>query len=222
MKSNIVMETIDRELAGQIVPQRTKDNFLGLGEIIGIVNLDRLAVGKQAVQFSHFLNSENTSEFVKELQKQTGAPVYYKPTKSSRGWIHPFLALKFLTHYNPKFEISVYKWLFDHLIQNRINSADSFNKMSGILYKYAPNKAKFPQMIQWTAKKIKEIIGVDDWNKATIEQLRRRDELQNLISDIVSSVGDCRLGFKIAIKADSQKNNGDYSDIDLGLKEILD
>lgn len=215
MKGNVVMETIDRELAGKIVPQRTKDNFLGLGEILGIVNMDRISIGKQPVQFSHFLNSENTAEFVKELEKQTNAPVYYKATKSSRGWVHPFLALKFLTHYNPKFEICVYRWLFDHLIQNRISSADSFNKMSGIIYKYAPNKAKFPQMIQWTAKKIKEVIGADDWNKATIEQLRRRDELQNLISDLISSVGDCRLGFKIALKADSQKYGGAYADIEL-------
>lgn len=205
MSSNKVMETTDRELCGRIVKQRTRDAYFSLGDIVGIVNLDRLSQGKQAVQFSHFTSSENTSEFIVELEKETGNPAYYRATKSSRGWIHPFLALKFLTHYNPKFEIQVYKWVFDYLIDNRIKSSDSFNKMSGVLFKYSVNKAKFAKNIQIVASEIKTMIGAEDWNKATEIQLKRRDELQNLIADLVTSLGDCRQGITLAYKVYKDK-----------------
>lgn len=215
MKSNVIMESIDRELAGQIVPQRTCDGYFSLGAIMTIINRDRINRELGSIQFSHFANIENIKEFIFELEKDIGKPSYYRGTKSSRGWIHPFLALKFLTHYNPKFEIQVYKWFFDYLIDNRIRSADSYTRMCGVIAKHAPNKAKIQQCIIWTANKIKEIVGVEDWNKATEAELKRRDELQDMISDMMTTIGNCRIGFKYAIKADALKNGGKYADIEI-------
>lgn len=213
MKTNQILESIDRELCGKIVAQRTCDSFLSLGAVLSIINTDRIARDLGAVQFSHFLQIENVSEFVKALEIETGAPVYHKATKSSRGWVHPFLALKMLTHYNPQFEIQVYKWLFDYLIQNRIKSADSYTRLCGVIAKFSPNKSKIQHTIQWVARKIREVVGVSEWNKATQMQLQRRDELQNMFSDLAESLGDCKLAWRVALRTDSQKYGGDYKNI---------
>lgn len=205
MKTNQIMESVDRELCGRIIPQRTKDGYFALNNCIAIINAERLNQNKPLVSFWHFLQSENVSDFVAELEKETGQQSYYKATKSSSGWVHPFLALKFLTHYNPKLEIQIYKWLLDYLIDNRISSGDSFNKMSGVLFKHSVNKAKFPKNIQIVASEIKKMIGVDDWNRATENQLKRRDELQNLIADLTTSLGDCRQGITLAYKVYKDK-----------------
>lgn len=208
MKTNQIVESVDRELEGRIVPQRTKDSFFALNPIISIINLQRLESGQPIVSFWHFLQNENVKEFVCELEKETGASVYHKATKSSQGWVHPFLAIKFLTHYNPKFEIQIYKWLFDYLMQNRISSCDSFNRMSGVLLKYAKNKTKFAQGMMGLSKKIRHYVGICEslsWNKATQEQLARRDELQNLIADLTESLGDNEQAIKLALKVYKDK-----------------
>ena len=48
-------------------------------------------------------------------------------------------------------------------------------------------------------KQIKDFIGVSDWNKASQEQLKKRDELQNFISDLAETLQNSkeavRLGF---------------------------
>lgn len=217
MKTNQIIESVDRELCGKIVAQRTSDSFLSLGAIMSIINTDRVARELGAVQFSHFLQSENVRAFIDELEKETGAKVYYRATKSSRGWVHPFLALKMLTHYSPKFEIRVYKWLFDYLIENRVKSSDSYVRMCGVIAKYAANKAKIQACIQFVANKIKEACGVESWNTATQEQLKRRDEFQNMFSDLAESLADIRIAWRVALKTDSQKYDGRYSQIPINL-----
>ncbi len=217
MKTNQIIESVDRELGGVIVAQRTKDSFLALQPLMSIINMQRLQQGLAVVSFWHFLQNENVSAFVAELEKETNAPVYYKATKSSRGWVHPFLAIKFLTHYNPKFEIQVYKWLFDYLIENRVKSSDSYLRMCGAIAKYAPNKAKIQKCIQFVANKIKDACGVDNWNNATQEQLKRRDSFQNLFADLAESLGDIQIAWRISLKTDSKKYDGRYSQIPLNL-----
>ncbi len=218
MKTNQILESVDRELGGVIVPQRTKDSFLALQPLMSIVNMQRLQQGLAAVTFWHFLQNDNVKAFVDELEKDIKAPVYYKATKSSRGWVHPFLAIKFLTHYNPRFEIQVYKWLFDYLIENRVKSSDSYIRMCGVISKYAPNKAKIQACIQFVANKIKEACGVESWNNATQAQLKRRDSFQNMFADLAESLGDIQVAWKIALKTDSQKYDGRYSQIPISLR----
>lgn len=207
MATNQIMESIDRDLCGVIVKQRTKDKFFCLGDVMKIINLDKIKNGYPTIDFYDFLRVENVKSFIEELEKDIKTTCYIKATKSSRGWIHPFLALKFLTYYNPKLEIQIYKWLMDYLIDNRISSSDSYNKMCGVLFKYAKNKAKFPMAIKNLANTIKDlIIGKDkEWNKATEDELKHRDELHNLIADLTASLGDCNQGIKLGIKVYKDK-----------------
>ena len=198
MKTNQVMESIDRKLCGRIVRQRTKDGFMRLWDIEAIGKLYRLENGLPELSLKDYMNSQNVKEFLAELEKEVGTNPYIKSTKANSGWIHPFFAIKMLTHFNPKFEVQVYKWLWDYLIQNRIDSGDSYVKMCGSLYAYTTQKAKFQQSIKTLSKNIREHFGVDTWNNATQEQLKLRDELQTNIADFAKTLNNAYHGLVFA------------------------
>lgn len=200
MKTNQVMESIDRELCGRIVRQRTQDGFFALNDIVSIGNLFRAESGKVMVNFSRFLLLDNVKEFLGELEKEIGTNPYIRGYKNRTGWVHPYFAIKILLWFNPKFEIQVYQWLFDYLIDNRIKGGDSYNVMCGVLFKYADNKALFHKNIKKVANSIKEILKVNDWNRATSEQLKERDCLQNYITDATRTLKNSTEGFKFGVK----------------------
>lgn len=205
MKTNQVMETIDRELCGRIVRQRTKDGFMRLWDIEAIGKLYRLENGLPELSLKDYVNSQNVKEFLAELEKEIGSKPYIKSTKSNSGWIHPFFAIKMLTHFNPRFEVQVYKWLWDYLIQSRIDSGDSYVKMCGSLYAYTTQKAKFQQSIKALSKNIRNHFGVDTWNNATQEQLKLRDELQTNIADFAKTLQNAYQGLVFACDVYSSK-----------------
>lgn len=205
MKTNQVMESIDRELCGRIVRQRTKDGFMRLWDIEAIGKLYRLENGLPELSLKDYVNSQNVKEFLAELEKEIGSKPYIKSTKSNSGWIHPFFAIKMLTHFNPRFEVQVYKWLWDYLIQSRIDSGDSYVKMCGSLYAYTTQKAKFQQSIKALSKNIRNHFRVNNWNKATQEQLKLRDELQTNIADFAKTLQNAYQGLVFACDVYSSK-----------------
>lgn len=210
MKTNVVMESIDRELMGLIIKQRTKDEFFNLGDIKKLVIKYGIENNKDFYNFrlDNFLASDNVKEFIAELEEEKGCQVYYKGGKGRDGWVHPYLAIKILTHYIPKLEIRVYDWLFDYLIRNRKNSCDSYKNMCGVLWTHARNKSLFSKDLQKLANLIKEKVGCDDWNEATKEQLEKRDYLHNIIKDFVDALQDCKNGIAFAMVAyDKRYNN---------------
>lgn len=200
MKTNQIMETIDRSLCGRIVRQRTKDEFFRLDDILSIGNLYRIENNLPLVDFSRYLLTDNVKEFLNELRKEIGIEPYIKGAKNKSGWVHPYFAIKILTWFNPRFEVQVYKWLFDYLIQSRISGGNSYQVMCGVLYNYCNNKAKFTIDIKNLAHKIKDILKVDDWNKATNKQLQDRDLIHSYITDLTRTLKDAKLGAKLGIQ----------------------
>lgn len=208
MKTNQVLESISRDLEGRIIKQRTKDEFLCLDDILAIGNLYRLNKGLKAVNFSCYIGSEKTQEFILELEKELGKTPYIRGAKNKSGWVHPFLGIKILTWFNPSFEVKVYKWLFDYLIEHRIKGANSYQTMCGVLFNYCSNKAIFSNDIQNLAIMIKQIIKVEDWNKASNEQLAERDLLHNYITDLTRTLKDADRGIRLGIEMyKSRKDN---------------
>jgi len=199
--SKFVMKTIDRELCGVIIWQR-EDEFLALSHIVKIINNERAKNGLAYVNIVHFFQTQNVKDFITELDKEIGKPCYIRATKSSTGWIHPFLAIKILTHYNPKLEIQVYKWLWDYLIDNRHRTIKSNIAMRGALYTYATQKDRisFSKNIKALQQRIKEIIGVEDWNKATNEQLVMRNESQMMIAEVAITTHNSQFGAKVGLE----------------------
>lgn len=207
MKTNQIMETRDRDLCGLIVRQRTKDGFMNLDDVTNIVYQARINSGFNAkgFNFSNWLTSDSTQEFLVELENEIGTNPYIRGAKNRSGWIHPFFAIKILTHFNPRFEVQVYKWLWDYLIQSRIKSSDSYTIMSGVLYKYSKSKTEFPKGIKMLADRIKRTIGAECWNEATQEQLQRRDELQTYIADFTRTFKDTKQGIRMAVAVWDEK-----------------
>lgn len=205
MKTNQIMESVDRELCGRIVRQRTRDGFMRLWDIEAVGKLYRLENGLPELSLKDYVNSQNVKEFLAELEKEIGTSPYIKSTKANSGWIHPFFAVKMLTHFNPKFEVQVYKWLWDYLIQNRVNSGDSYNTMCGVLYKYTSNKTKFHNDIKTLANMIKDKVRCDDWNTAIKEQLEKRNYLQTSIADLTQTLKEPRQAIKIAFQMYDKK-----------------
>lgn len=204
MQTNQVMVSQDRELCGIVVRQRTADAFMSLDDIQNIAVKVRLDSGKAVASFnfSSWLALDSTQEFLRELEKEIGSKPYIKGCKGRTGWVHPFFAIKILTHYNPAFEVQVYKWLFDYLIKNRITSADSYIRMCGTLYKYTDRQFVFArEIIKPLAARIKCLIGCEDWNQATEQQLKEREYIYNLVSDLTQTLQDSSQGIELALKA---------------------
>lgn len=200
MKTNQIMQTADRELSGVIVRQRTCDSFFALSDISRVVikNTPNTASIKRVDSY-FLLNS--TKELLAELEKTIGTLPYIKGRGKNTSWVHPYLAIDILLWGNPKFKIEVYGWLWDYLIENRIKSGDSYSKMCGVLYSVSSDKTNFHKNIQNLAKIIKDTIGVDDWNKATNEQLELREYAHNMIADLAKTLHDSTKGASLGIQA---------------------
>lgn len=59
---------------------------------------------------------------------------------------------------------------------------DSYKRMAGALFVNSKNKAYFSNYIQEVANKIRLSCGVDDWQKATENQLNKRDKIHDAIA----------------------------------------
>lgn len=204
MKTNQILESCENRMiqVGDkqvIIRQRTKDSYFALNDIILLGDAWFFLQNKRRFDVHQYFKQDFAKEFMQELESRTGATCYFKGKKGQTGWVHPFLMLDILLWANPKFKVEVYAWLNDFLIQNRISSADSFNRMCGVLYRYSRQKSQFNVAIKIICNKIKDFMCVADWNKASVEQLRRRDELQNFISDLAETLQNSkeavRLGF---------------------------
>ena len=209
MKTNQVMESIDRELCGIIVRQRTKDNYFALKDVIAVGNKWRFENSLEPIKAERYFALESTKQFIEALKEIKDCEPYIRARGRGESWIHPHIMIDILLWVNPQFKIQVYDWLMDYLIQNRIDSGDSYVKMCGSLYAYTTQKAKFQQSIKTLSKNIREHFGVDTWNNATQEQLKLRDELQTNIADFAKTLNNAYHGLVFACDVYASKYDMD-------------
>jgi hypothetical protein len=134
------------------------------------------------------LRSKNTKDFIGVLESQYGTTRISARGRGSHTWIHPFLFIDLALAINPAFKVTVYEWLYDHLLKYRNDSGDSYKLMSGAVWNSLPNKSEMPRAIAEIARRIKVEVGVKDWETATEMQLAHRDKIHEyiaLFSDIV-------------------------------------
>lgn len=195
----------DRLTFDIITPQRT-DNYLSLKTLTLIGNKQRYIDGLPSVKIERYFLLPTSKEFISELEKQIGKKAYIAGRgRGADSWVHPFLFIDIALWLSPKLKIKVYNWIFDKLVENRVSSCDSYKKMCGVLFDNCNRKDKFQKNIKDLAHKIKVLIAVDDWNKCTALQLERRDELQNLISDLTLTLGDANRGVNLAFEVYRKK-----------------
>lgn len=210
MKTNQVMESIDRELCGIIVRQRTKDDYFALKDIVAVGNKWRIEQGiYDPIRPERYFALESTKEFMAALKDTKDCEPYIRARGRGESWIHPHIMIDILLWVNPHFKIQVYDWIVDLLMKTRRDSGDSNIKMRGSMFEYARRKDLFQRDIAVLSKNIRNHFGVTDWNKATQEQLKMRDELQTNIADFAKTLQNSYQGLVFACDVYSSKYNID-------------
>ena len=205
MKTNQVMESIDRELYGVIVRQRTKDDYFALKDVVAVGNKWRLENNLEPIKAERYFALESTKEFIAALKDTKDCEPYIRARGRGESWIHPHIMIDILLWVNPHFKIQVYDWIVDLLMKTRRDSGDSNIKMRGSMFEYARRKDLFQRDIAVLSKNIRNHFGVTDWNKATKEQLKMRDELQTNIADFAKTLQNSYQGLVFACDVYSSK-----------------
>ena len=87
---------------------------------------------------------------------------------------------------SPKLKVETYEWLYDNLLKFRNDSGDSYKKLTGALFERTTDKHIFHRYISKVALQIQEACGVEDWQTATEEQLKKRDRIHENITLLCS------------------------------------
>ena len=197
METQVIMK---RELFGCQISQQSKTEFFSATELVNAGNKWRLSNGYKEFNLSQYLKSNSFVEFKKELESKYGNVLSSSRGRNSNTWVHPLLFIDIALAINPKLKIEVYEWLFDNLIRFRNDSGDSYKEMSAAIYVRFTNKRDFPNYIQRVANYIKSQLKVDDWQKATEEQLRKRDLIHNSIRLLCNVLNDTDQAVRIGVK----------------------
>lgn len=195
-----------RELFGVEVWQKTKDSYFCLTDLVNAGNEYRRKNGKPLFNITAYLNQKNTKEFIQELELKYNTKAIKKGSaKKSKSWGHPLLFIDMALAIDPKLKIEVYEWIMDELVKYRVKSGSKYNIMCGVIFENMGDKSKFQKGIKFLAKKIKEVIRCDDWDRATEKQLEHRDYLCTLIADFTDINKDPNRGYITAIELYKRK-----------------
>ena len=197
MKTAVVMK---RELFGVEISQQSKTEFFSATELISAGNKWRIANGYSAFNLSQYLKSSSFIEFKTELEKKYGNVMSVGRGRNGQTWVHPLLFIDIALAINSKLKIEVYEWLFDNLIKFRNDSGDSYKQMSAAIYLRYTNKRDFHNYIQKVANYIKAELKVDDWQKATEEQLKKRDTIHNSIRLLCNVLNNTNQAVRLGVK----------------------
>lgn len=179
-----------RELFGVEILQKSKSEFLSATQLVRAGNKWRREHDMTPFNLSQWMATRTTKDFISELEGRYGK-VYTKGRgRNSQTWFHPFLFIDVALAISPTLKIEVYSWLFDHLLKNRNDSGDSYKLMCGALYVRHKNQRSFQDLIKGLALRIQRYCGVQDWQRATEEQLAKRNRIHEdiaLLADVMNN-----------------------------------
>lgn len=188
-----------RQLFGCEISQKSKSEFFSATDLERAGNLFRLSNGMPQFSLSSYFGTVSYKEFEKELIVKYGEVKINSKGKNQHTWVHPLIFIDIALNISPKIKIEAYEWLFDNLIKYRNEGGVSYKKMCGILYVKTKSPSTFHKFIEKVADKIKLACGVDDWNKASEEQLKKRDKIQDNISLLADVLNDVDKAVELAI-----------------------
>lgn len=186
MKTSVGMV---RKMGNFDIIQRTKDGYFDANFLLNQWNSIKSNPERKMIRF---LESPKTKEFIEEIsldspsaEMHNGLVVPFhvkKGRNTSKGktkdeiWMHPYLFIDFAMWINPKFKLSVIKFVYDQLIQERKLAGDNYLMLSssGVKLK-GYNFSEVAKAIQWivygkTGKGLRQT--------ATEEQLKELNEIQ--------------------------------------------
>lgn len=143
------------------VVQRTSDGYFDGTELLRQWNN---VEGNPRRQMSKFLESDNTSEFLKALaedeshrakmligENQLLIKVKGRNTKEGKTpdkvWMNPLLFIKFAMWINPSFEVKVLRFVYDEMIRYRNDAGDAYKELGSAVQKIVP-KEFMPKAMQ--------------------------------------------------------------------------
>lgn len=200
MKTNQVLTS--RELFGEIVEQRTQDSFFNLTNLVKAGNIWRYSQKMIPFNFSAYLKSKQTTEFIRILEEKYGKVIVKSKSRNEKTWGHPLLFIDLALAISPALKVEVYEWIMDLLVKYRCESADSYIVLCGVLYKHATDKANFNKNMPKLANAIKAECGLDikkDWNSATEAQLQKRERIHSNIIGLCGVLKDVNQAIKLGI-----------------------
>lgn len=172
-------------------------------DLVYIGNEKRRELNKDKFNLSQYLKTKSVLEFIEELQYQYPNEKIIDLKGKGRAsvtWVHPLLFIDIALSIDPKIKVGVYKWLQDELVRYRNDSGDSYKKMVGALFEKYKDDSRFGKFIQEVAVFIKKKLNVEDWNKATEEQLKKRDKIHENITLLSSVIRDPRQIVRVSVE----------------------
>jgi len=199
METEVIMK---RQLMGGEIAQKSKNLFFSATDLERVGNVWRAKNGLSLFNKGQWFASKATQDFIKTLEDKYGVVKINSRGRNGHTWVHPFIFIDMALAISPQLKIEVYSWIYDHLIQYRNDSGDSYKKMAGALFLKYHNKSRFPAYIESVALEIKKAMKVDTWETATEEQLKLRDKIHeniSLLCDVIQLNEAVRIGIKKAI-----------------------
>jgi len=156
METSVVLS---RKMGNFEITQRSTDGYFDSNALLNQWNIQP---EKPRRRLDDFLESQNTTEFMAELSEELQSADNHLWRKSSNAenqlvvkqkgrmtmhgrtldktWMHPYLFIKFAMWINPRFEVTVIKFVYDELIKQRNEAGDSYREMSAAIAKITPRK----------------------------------------------------------------------------------
>ncbi len=173
---------MQRELFGEPIHQRSDNQFLSMTDLVRVGNAWRFKNGFNNFDYTVYFRNKSTKEFCQELEKKYGKIKISGNGRGTHTWLHPILWIDIALSISPEIKIQTYQWLYDNLINFRNYSGDSYKKMCGALFVRSTKPSTFALEIANIADRIRIHLGVNDWQTANEEQLRKRDQIHEAIS----------------------------------------
>lgn len=134
----ITNQIMTRKIGEIEVLQRTKDKFFNATKVLEHFN----SSAKSNKLFKDFWVNKGTQDFCEALKKELNDNREISPNlelhQATRGkggatWMHPYLFVKFCFWLSPEFEVKVIKFVYDNLIEFRLQAGDHYKAMCEVI-----------------------------------------------------------------------------------------
>lgn len=180
METSVVLS---RKMGNFDITQRSSDGYFDANALLGQWNAVESNTRRR---IDKFFESENTSEFIAALQeslwsKSTNAEnqlvisqkgrMTMKGRTTDKTWMHPYLFIKFAMWINPRFEVTVIKFVYDELIKQRNDAGDAYREMSAAIASISTKKE-----VQSSIMKVAEAVNYVAFNEHETAIRNRKGE----------------------------------------------
>jgi len=198
MKTKVIMA---RLLSGHPIRQDSKTEMFNANDLIGAAAAIRKPGDPVKALWSYF-DLDSTVELMSEIciAKQLEMAEVKQARRGRDGgtWIHPIVMVDLAMWLSPTLKVAILDWVLDGLLLARNESGDSFKGMCTALTESFPaemdQRLSYCRVSEFIATACQVGMTKDRWQKATEDQLKLRDRIQDniiILADVTANLGDC-------------------------------